>query len=139
MSLPGGTQLGSFEIVHLLGAGGMGEVYLALDRTLNRNVAIKVLLPEITTEPRLARYEWEARAASSLSHPDICHIYHLGETLDRQRYIAMEYVEGETLGQRLNGTRLTLRETLDIAIQMAAASLPHMPRASFIAISNPRT
>ncbi len=122
MSLSGGTQLGSFEIVHLLGAGGMGEVYLALDRQLNRSVAVKVLRPEVSSEPhRLARFEREARAASALSHPNICHIYHLGETVDRQRYIVMEHVDGETLGQRLNGTRLTLREALDIGIQLAAA------------------
>ena len=122
MSLPAGAQLGSFEIVHRLGAGGMGEVYLARDRQLNRSVAVKVLLAEVNTEPhRLARFEQEAHAASALSHPNICHIYHLGETPDRQRYIAMEYVDGQTLAQRLIGPRLALRDVLDIVIQIAAA------------------
>jgi len=122
MFLPADLRLGSFEIVRLLGAGGMGQVYLARDRDLNRSVAVKVLPAEVTTQPqRLARFEQEARAASTLSHPNICHIYHLGETPDRQRYIAMEYVDGETLAQRLTGSRLTLRDVLDIAIQIAAA------------------
>ena len=89
---------------------------------LNRSVAVKVLPAEVTTQlQRLARFEQEARAASTLSHPNICHIYHLGETPDRQRYIAMEYVDGETLAQRLIGPRLALRDVLDIAIQIAAA------------------
>jgi serine/threonine protein kinase/Tol biopolymer transport system component len=122
MSLAAGTELGSCDVVRLLGSGGMGDVYLALDRQLNRHVAVKVLRAEVTTQAhRLAPLEQEARAASALSHPNICHIYHLGETPDGQRYIAMEYVEGETLDQRLMAHRLTLGEALDIAIQMAAA------------------
>jgi predicted Ser/Thr protein kinase/WD40 repeat protein len=122
VSLYAGLQLGSFEIVRLLGAGGMGEIYLAHDRDLNRSVAVKVLRVELTTEPnRLARFEQEARTASALSHPNICHIYQVGDTPDGQRYIAMEYVDGETLHDRLLATRLTLREALDIAIQIAFA------------------
>jgi hypothetical protein len=122
MSLSGGTKLGTFEIVRLLGAGGMGEVYLAYDRQLNRDVAVKVVLPEFTRDPhRLARLAQEARAASALSHPNVCHIYHFDKTTNDQRYIAMEYVDGETLDERLNATRLPLREALDIAIQIAAA------------------
>jgi serine/threonine protein kinase len=122
MALPAGTELASFEIVRLLGAGGMGEVYLARDRRLNRHVAVKVLPAEVTTDShRLARFEQEARAASALSHPNICHIYHLGETLDHRRYVAREYVDGETLHDRLMATRLPLREALEIAVQIAAA------------------
>ncbi len=122
MSLPGGTKLGTFEIVRLLGAGGMGEVYLAHDQQLNRDVAVKVVRPEFTGDPRrLARFAQEARAASALSHPNICHIYHFDETTDGQRYIAMEYVDGETLDDRLIAANLPLREALDIAIQIAAA------------------
>ena len=122
MSLGAGTELGSFEIVRLLGSGGMADVYLAHDRQLNRRVAVKVLRTEVSAEPhQLARLEQEARAASALSHPNICHIYHLGEMPDGRRYIAMEYVEGETLDQRLMTSRLALREALDIAIQVASA------------------
>ena len=98
MALGPGSRLDAYEIVRPLGSGGMGEVWLATDRQLNRHVAIKVLL---STAPdaahRLGRFEREARASSALSHPNICHIYHLGETPRGSCYIAMEYVEGETL------------------------------------------
>jgi serine/threonine protein kinase len=104
-----------------------GEVYLVHDRQLNRHVAVKVLPVEVTTDShRLARFEQEARAASALSHPNICHIYHLGETPHRQRYVAMEYVDGETLQQRLmTTTRLPSRDAIEIAIQIAAALTAH--------------
>jgi Tol biopolymer transport system component len=121
MPLPGGAQLGSLEIIRPLGAGGMGEVYLARDRELNRTVAIKVLPPDVTTDPhRVARFEQEARAASALNHPNVCIIHALGRTDDGRRFIAMEYVDGETLRQRLAGSRLTTTDALDIAIQIAA-------------------
>jgi Tol biopolymer transport system component len=122
MSLPAGTQLGSFEIVRPLGAGGMGEVYLARDLDLNRTVAIKVLPPGVTTDPhRVARFEQEARAASALNHPNVCVIHALGRTDDGRRFIAMEHVEGQTLRARLTLGRLTRREMLDIAVQIASA------------------
>jgi eukaryotic-like serine/threonine-protein kinase len=122
MSLASGTQLGSFEIVQPLGAGGMGEVYLARDRELNRSIAIKVLPPDVTSDPhRVARFEQEARAASALNHPNVCVIHALGRTDDGRRYIAMEYIEGETLRDRLLHGRLKLREALDLAIQIASA------------------
>jgi eukaryotic-like serine/threonine-protein kinase len=122
MTLLARSQLGSLEIVRLIGAGGMGEVYLALDRDLGRHVAVKVLHAGITAERhRLARLAQEARAASALSHPNICHIYHLGDIPDGGRYIAMEYVEGERLDQRLLASTLPLREVLDIGIQVASA------------------
>ena len=102
-------------------------------------VAIKVLL---STAPdaahRLGRFEQEARASSALSHPNICHIYHLGETPEGDYYIAMEYVEGETLDQRLL-VPLTLAAALEIAIQIAAALTPPMPQALSIVTSNPTT
>ena len=83
---------------------------------------MKVVRPEFTGDPlRLARFAQEARAASALSHPNICHIYHFDETTDGRRYIAMEYVDGETLDDRLIAAHLPLREALDIAIQIAAA------------------
>jgi eukaryotic-like serine/threonine-protein kinase len=122
MTLPAGTQLGSLEIVRALGAGGMGEVYLAQDRELKRPIAIKVLPPDVTPDPhRVARFEQEARAASALNHPNVCVIHALGRTEDGRRYIAMEYVEGETLRERLVRGRVPLREALDVAIQIASA------------------
>ncbi len=114
------TELGPFEIVRLLGVGGMGEVYAARDRQLNRSVALKVLRADLAEPHRHARFEQEARAASALNHPNICHTYRRGETPDGRPYIAMEYVEGETLDQRLVEP-LSLREALDIAIQIASA------------------
>ena len=114
------TELGPFEIIRLLGVGGMGEVYAARDRQLNRSVALKVLRADVVEPHRHARFEQEARAASALNHPNICHTYQRGETPDGRPYIAMEYVEGETLDQRLVEP-VSLREALDIAIQIASA------------------
>ena len=114
------TELGTFQIVRLLGSGGMGEVYLARDLLLDRAVAIKVL-HDGAIEPRhLARFEREARAASTLNHPNVAYIYQLGETLDGRRYLAMEYVEGLPLDQRLV-ERMPIAEAVDIAIQLASA------------------
>jgi eukaryotic-like serine/threonine-protein kinase len=122
MSVPAGTQLGNLEIIRLLGAGGMGEVYLARDADLSRMVAVKVLPPEVTADPsRVARFEQEARAASALNHPNVCVIYALGRTDDGRRYIAMEYVEGETLRVRLERGRVPVGEALDITVQVATA------------------
>jgi serine/threonine protein kinase len=122
MALGPGSRLDTYEIVRPLGSGGMGEVWLATEVRLGRKVALKVLPPDLTRDPvRVHRFEQEARAASALNHPNVCHIYALGETGDGQHYIAMEYVEGETLRQRLSTSRLTIRESLDIAIQVAAA------------------
>ena len=97
MPLSPGTNLGSYEIISLLGAGGMGEVYKAKDLKLGRDVAIKVLREDLASDPeRLRRFEQEARAASSLNHPNIVTIHDIGEH-EGTRYIAMEYVEGKTL------------------------------------------
>jgi eukaryotic-like serine/threonine-protein kinase len=117
-----GTRLGPYEITALIGAGGMGEVWLATELRLGRKVALKLLPPDLTRDPsRILRFEQEARAASALNHPNVCTIYAFGETDEHQHYIAMEYVEGDTLGQRLVTSRLSIREALDIAIQVAAA------------------
>ena len=122
MPLQAGTRLGPYEVVALLGAGGMGEVWLATELRLGRKVALKLLPPDLTRDPaRLLRFEQEARSASTLNHPNVCTIHALGETDERQHYIAMEYVEGETLRRRLATSRLSVREALDIAIQMASA------------------
>ena len=114
------TELGPFEIVRLLGVGGMGEVYAARDRQLSRSVALKVLRADLAEPHRHARFEREALAASALNHPNTCHTYSRGETADGRPYIAMEYVDGETLDQRLVEP-LSLPDALDIAIQIASA------------------
>ena len=122
MALQPGTSLGPYEIVSMIGAGGMGEVYLAREISLGRNVALKILPSEFTHDAqRIARFEQEARSASALSHPNICTIYALGELPDGRRSIAMEYVVGETLRHRIATSRLTIREAVDIASQVAAA------------------
>ena len=117
-----GSRLELYEIVAPLGSGGMGEVWLARDCKLNRQVALKVLPADLTQDPsRVARFQQEARAASGLNHPNVCTIHALGETPDGQQFIAMELVEGETLRQRLAGCSVTLREALDLAVQVASA------------------
>jgi serine/threonine protein kinase len=117
-----GSRLDHYELVLLLGAGGMGEVWLAKELRLERKVALKLLPAELTRDPaRVSRFEQEARAASALNHPSVCHIYTLGETGKGQHYIAMEYVEGETLRKRLTTSRLSIRESLDLAIHIASA------------------
>jgi predicted ATPase/serine/threonine protein kinase len=93
--------IGAYEVIGLLGRGGMGEVYLAYDRRLGRKVAVKVLRPGLTDHPDVARrFEQEARAASSLNHPNIVTIYEIGD-LDNRRYLAMEFVEGQSLASML--------------------------------------
>ena len=100
----------------------MGEIWLARDVTLDRMVALKVLRADVTTDPtRITRFRQEARAASSLNHPNVCTIHALGETSDGQQFIAMEHVAGATLRQRISGSMLPLRDALDIAVQVASA------------------
>ena len=121
MPIQEGTRLGHYEIRSLLGRGGMGEVYLAHDTRLRRNVAVKILPVDLTkNRPRLARFEREAYAASGLNHPNILTIHEIGEQ-DEMHFIASEYVEGESLRQRMTPTGIELREALDIASQTAAA------------------
>ena len=119
------SQFGRYEIRSLLGVGGMGEVYLAYDSKLRRQVAIKLLPPELTQDKdRLARFEREAYAASSLNHPNIMTIYEIGEE-GRTHFIASEYIEGESLRQRMRFA-LELRETLGVISQIAdALSVAH--------------
>ena len=121
MALGPGSRLDAYELVARLGSGGMGEVWLAQDHKLNRRVALKVLPQDLTQDPsRVARLQQEARAASALNHPNVCTIHALGETPDGQQFIAMEFVEGESLRQR-HGRTVNLREALDVAVQIAAA------------------
>jgi serine/threonine protein kinase len=111
----------------LLGAGGMGQVDLAEDPALDRRVALKLLPRALTADAdRLARFRQEARAASALSHPNVCVVYEIGEATDGRPYIAMEHMRSESLRRWLDrhraaaGTRLPLVEALEIAAQAAA-------------------
>ncbi|MFY9611513.1 MAG: protein kinase [Blastocatellia bacterium] len=116
-----GARLGPYEILSSIGAGGMGEVYLAQDVRLERNVAIKLLPTQFTENPdSVRRFEREAKSASALNHPNIITIYEIGKA-NGAHYIAAEYIEGKTLRQHFNRERMSLRETLDVAIQVASA------------------
>jgi serine/threonine protein kinase/Tfp pilus assembly protein PilF len=116
-----GRTLGHYQIVSLLGAGGMGEVYLADDIRLRRRVAVKVLPAEFTAQrERMRRFEQEARAISTLNHPNILTIHEVG-CVDLTHYIVTEFIDGKTLRQRMTSGRPTLREALDIAMQVASA------------------
>ncbi|HVF48194.1 MAG TPA: kelch repeat-containing protein [Pyrinomonadaceae bacterium] len=116
-----GDEVGHYEILKLLGKGGMGEVYLARDRKLNRNIALK-LLPFYYTQnyDRVRRFQREAQAASALNHPNIITIYELGSADDRQ-FIATEFIEGETLRERVSAGPLPQTEAIGIAMQTASA------------------
>jgi len=121
MSLTPGAQCGGYEIVGLLGTGGMGEVYRARDLKLGRQVAIKILGADaLANAGAVRRFQHEARAASALNHPGIVTIHDVGE-LDGQCFIVMELVEGSTLRQLLGRGRAPLKKTLQIASQMADA------------------
>src|SRR5262245_2570476 len=111
MPLTAGTRLGPYEIDALIGAGGMGEVYRALDPRMGRDVAIKV-----SAERFSDRFEREVRAVAALNHPNICPIYDGGPN-----YLVMELVEGATLAERMKGSALALEEALAIARQIADA------------------
>jgi len=122
-----GAMFNHYRIVRRLGAGGMGEVFLAEDTRLNRKVALKILLPEVAADPeRMARFVQEARLASALSHPNAAHIYEIGEA-GGTHYLAMEYIEGETLEARLTADPakadrpMELPEVISIAAQVADA------------------
>jgi serine/threonine-protein kinase len=115
------TQFSHYRILSKIGAGGMGEVYLAEDTRLKRRVALKVLPQKFTEDrERLRRFEQEAQAASRLNHPNVMTIYEIGE-VDGTRFIATEFIEGQTLRERLRQGRIPLSETLSLAVQLAAA------------------
>src|SRR5215831_10635869 len=121
MGLTSGTKLGPYEIVAPLGAGGMGEVYRARDTRLDRIVAIKVLPEHLADRADLReRFEREAHTIASLNHPHICSIYDVGHQ-NGTDYLVMEYLEGETLAQRLQKGPLTPEHLLQYAIQIADA------------------
>ena len=114
MALSSGTKLGPYEIQTSLGAGGMGEVYRARDTRLDRIVAIKILPPHLSDSVEARqRFDREARAISSLSDPHICHLYDVGQQ-DGTNYLVMEYLEGETLADRLHKGRLPFEQVFRI-------------------------
>src|SRR5216684_4408853 len=120
MPLSTGTRLGPYEILAPIGAGGMGQVYKARDARLNRDVAIKVLPERFANEAARERFQREARAASALSHPNICAIYDVG-VAEGQPYLVMELLEGQTLRDRIGGNPLDLETVLALGIQIADA------------------
>ncbi len=116
-----GKQIGHYKVLSRIGRGGMGEVFLAQDTSLGRKVALKLLRSDFTrNEERLRRFRQEAQAASALNHPNILTIHEIGHE-DSLHFMATEYVEGETLRQHIARERMTLDQTLDVAVQVASA------------------
>jgi Tol biopolymer transport system component/serine/threonine protein kinase len=117
-----GAQLGHYQIVSAIGEGGMGEVYLAHDTSLGREIALKLLPVDFASDQnRVRRFQQEARAASALNHPNVCVVYEIGKTDDGRHYMAMEHVAGVTLRQQIASHPLKLSQALDAATQIAAA------------------
>jgi eukaryotic-like serine/threonine-protein kinase len=116
-----GQSLGHFSILSLLGAGGMGEVYQTQDTRLERLVALKILPAEVAADrDRMRRFVGEAKAAAALNHPNVATVYEIGEA-DGFCFIAMEYIEGQTLRQRMTGAAMEVNEALEVAIQTSSA------------------
>src|SRR5215471_11448765 len=121
MPLTPGSRLGSYEIVSLIGQGGMGEVYRAKDTKLGRDVAVKLLPPSFTNDPeRVARFRREAQVLASLNHPHIAHIHGLEESSGTQ-FLVLELVDGDSLDKRIARGPIPVDETLAIARQIAEA------------------
>ena len=118
MALTSGAKLGPYEIVGALGAGGMGEVYRARDTPLDRTVAIKILPAHLSDNPEAKqRFDHEARAISSLNHPNVCALYDVGQQ-DGTDYLVMEFLEGQTLAERLMKGPLPLEQVLRYGIEI---------------------
>jgi serine/threonine protein kinase len=116
-----GRTVSHYQVLSLLGAGGMGEVYLARDARLDRTVALKILPGDLAVDPdRMLRFAREAKAASALNHPNVATIYDVGES-DGIHFIVMEHVEGETIAARIGRRPLTPSEIVDVAVQAADA------------------
>jgi eukaryotic-like serine/threonine-protein kinase len=135
MSLSMGTRLGPYEVLGLIGAGGMGEVYKTKDTRLDRTVAIKVLPDHLSADPdRRARFEREAKSIAGLTHPNICTLHDVGEYAGSM-FLVMENLEGETLALPLEMAPLPIEQAVTIATAIAdGLSAAH--RASSIAISS---
>src|SRR5262245_26622230 len=132
MPLTPGTRLGPYEVVEAIGAGGMGELYKARDTRLDRTVAIKILPTDLASDPEFReRFDREARSISSLSHPNICTLYDVGDapSADSQpgrataaeRYLVLEYLDGETLAARLTHGPLPLPDAFRIGLEILSA------------------
>jgi serine/threonine protein kinase len=122
MTLLPGTWLGPYEILTVVGAGGMGEVYKARDRRLDRDVAVKVLAASLTESAHAReRFRREARAVAALQHPNICTIYDVGEEADGHAYLVMELLHGETVHRRVARGPLEIQRVLDLGIALADA------------------
>src|SRR5260370_21746861 len=120
MPIPSGTMLGPYEVCDLLGAGGMGSVYRARDRRLDRDVALKVISDEIAQDPGMrSRFEREAKAIAALSHPNILSIFDFSNDRD-VLYAVTELLRGETLRRRMDRGRVPWREAVDIAMAVSA-------------------
>src|SRR5437867_860366 len=120
-ALAANTMLTHYRILSPLGAGGMGEVYLAKDHRLDRKVALKLLPAEFTQdEDRVRRFIQEAKAASALNHPNIITIYEIGQA-QGAHYIATEFIDGSTLRQQMTSGEIVLHAALDIAMQTTSA------------------
>src|ERR1700674_479481 len=119
MALTAGTKLGGYEVLGLLGAGGMGEVYRARDSVLKREVAIKVLPSFVSQDPdRLRRFEQEARAAAALNHPNILAVFQMG-TYEGAPYLVSELLEGCTLRTQIERGAFPARKVIDFGVQIA--------------------
>jgi serine/threonine protein kinase len=130
-TLPPGSHLGRYEIRSQLGAGGMGEVYLAQDTKLDRKVALKVLPVDVAANrDRMERFVREAKAAAALNHPNIAHIYEIGES-EGTNFIAMEFVDGVTLRQKIHQERIDLGKLLRY-LQHAAEGLAKAHAAGIV-------
>ena len=134
MTLGAGTKLGRYEIRSKIGAGGMGEVYLAQDTKLDRKVALKILSADVASDRNcMNRFVQEAKAACALNHPNIITIHEIDEwgssptvregsdTRGERQFIATEFIDGETLRQRMRGAPMKLGDVLDVAAQIASA------------------
>jgi serine/threonine protein kinase len=117
-----GQKIGRYTILCPLGSGGMGQIYLAKDSKLDRNIALKLISPQFAHDGRrVHRFEQEARAASALNHPNICVIHEIGKTESGRHYIAMEHIQGSTLREQMSRGRFSVSKALNVAAQVAAA------------------
>src|SRR5438128_8894695 len=131
MTIAAGAKLGRYEIRSKIGAGGMGEVYLALDARLDRKVALKILPAEIASnQDRMRRFTQEAKAAAALNHPNIAHVYEIDE-VDEQHFIAMEFIDGYTLRELIHGRQSDLTKLLRY-LQHAAEGLAKAHAAGIV-------